>query len=64
MSSFKIIRLLVLDKKIFERFNIRIYWHGGNLNNVTQDYLYNFMSPFPKQKLALIGPTVSEEMTF
>ena len=65
MPSFKIIGLLVLEKKIFKCFTI--YGHGGHLGHVTWTIYINFRSPFPRRlhiKLALIGQAVSEEKTF
>ena len=65
MPSFKIIGLLVLEKKIFKGFTI--YRHGGHLGQVTWTIYVNFRSPFPRRlhiKLALIGQAVSEEKIF
>ena len=44
MPSFKIIGLLVLEKKIFKVFII--YGHGGHLGHVTWTIYINFRSPF------------------
>ena len=44
MPSFKIIGLLVLEKKIFKSF--AIYSHGGHLGHVTLTIHINFHSPF------------------
>ena len=43
MPSFKIIGLLVLEKKIFKGFTI--YGHGGHLGHVTWTICINFLSP-------------------
>ena len=47
MPSFKIIGLLVLEKKIFKVFTI--YGHGGHLGHVTWIIYTNFRSPFPRR---------------
>ena len=57
MPSFKIIGLLVLEKKIFKVFTI--YGHGGHLGYVTWTIYINFRSPFQRR---LQG--VSEEKMF
>ena len=44
MPSFKIIVLLVLEKKIFKVF--AIYGHGGHLGHVTWTIYITFCSPF------------------
>ena len=44
MPSFKIIGLLVLEKKIFT-----IYGHGGHLGHVTCAFYINFLSHFPRR---------------
>ena len=46
MPSFKIIGLLVLEKKIFKGF--AIYSHGGHLGHVTLIIYKNFHSPFQR----------------
>ena len=48
MPSFKIIRLTVLEKKIFLRF-LTIYGHGGHLGHVTWTIYINFRSPYPRR---------------
>ena len=66
MPSFKIIRLLVLEKKIFLKF-FTIYGHGGDLGHVTWTIYINFRSPSQggcTYNLALIGQGVSEQKTF
>ena len=47
MPSFKILGLLVLEKKIFKVFTI--YGHGGHLGHVTWTIYINFRSPFPRR---------------
>ena len=47
MPSFKIIGLLVLEKKIFKVFTI--YGHGGYLGHVTWTIYIYFRSPFPRR---------------
>ena len=46
-AKFKIIGLLVLEKKIFKVFTI--YGHGGHLGHVTWTIDINFCSPFPRR---------------
>ena len=63
MRSFKIIRLLVLEKKIFIFFTI--YGHGCHLGHATWTILYTFVlhsQGGSTHNLALIGRAVSEEM--
>ena len=55
MLRFKIIGLLVLEKKFFKVFTI--YGHGGHLGHVTWTIHINFRSPFQ-------GLAVSEKKTF
>ena len=65
MPSFKIIGLLVREKKILKVFTI--YGHDGHLGHVTLTIYINFLSPFLRRlhiKLALIGQAVSEEKMF
>ena len=45
MPSFKIIGLLVLEKKFFLKV-FAIYSHGGHLGHVTWTIYTNFRSPF------------------
>ena len=47
MPSFKIIGLMVLEKKIFKAFTI--YGHGGHFGLVTWTIYINFRSPFPRR---------------
>ena len=61
MSSFKIIGLLVLEKKILKVF--AIYSHGGHLGHVTLTIYINFRCPFLTIS-ALIGQAVSEKIMF
>ena len=58
MPSFKIIGLLVLEKKI-----LTIYGHGGHLGHVTCTMYINFLSHFPRAD-ALSGQLVSEKKMF
>ena len=44
-TSFKIIGLLVLEKKIFKVF-FYLYSHGGHLGHVTLTIYINFLYPF------------------
>ena len=46
-SSFKIIGIPVLEKKIFKAFFI--YGHGGHLGYVTWTIYINFLFPFPRR---------------
>ena len=46
-AKFKIIGLLVLEKKIFKGFTI--YEHGGHLGHVTWTIYINFHSPSPRR---------------
>ena len=65
MPSFKIIGLLVLDKKILKVFTI--YGDGSHLGHVTWTIYINFRSPSQggsTYNLALIGQAVSEEKMF
>ena len=47
MPSFKIIGLLILEKKIFKDFTI--YGHGGHLGHVTCTIYIHFLSHFPRR---------------
>ena len=53
MLSFKIIGLLVLEKKIFTGFTI--YGHSGHLGHVTRTIYINFRSPFPRRLYMKFG---------
>ena len=46
MPNFKIIELLILEKKIFKGF-FTIYGRGGHLGHVTWTIYTNLGSPFP-----------------
>ena len=52
MPNFKIIGLMVLEKKILKVFTI--YGHGGHLCHVTRT-IYNFRSPFPRRLYIIFG---------
>ena len=63
MPSFKIIRLLVLEKKSFEGLYHILAW--GHLGHVTWTIYINFRSPFRKRlhlKFGLIGQVVLEKI--
>ena len=48
MPSFKIIGLLVLEKKFFLKV-FTIYGHGGHLGHLTWTIYINFRSPFSRR---------------
>ena len=65
MPSFKIIGLLVLEKKIFKGFYH--IWAGGHLDHVTCTIYINFLSHFPRRihmKFGIDWPMVSEKKMF
>ena len=65
MTSFKIIRLMVLEKKTFKVFTI--YGRGCHLGHVTWIIYINFCSPYPSRlhmKFTLICQAVSEKKMF
>ena len=65
MSCFKIIGLLVLEKKVLQVF--AIYSHGGHLGHVTLTIYTNIHFPFLTmiyKSLSLIGQAVSGKAMF
>ena len=59
-ASFKVIGLLILEKKFLKLFTI--YGSGVHLGHVTLGIYTKFCSQFRRRNLALIGKVVSEKI--
>ena len=67
MPRFKIVDLLVLERRFFLKKVFAIYSHGGLLGHVSWTILYKLSFPIPMDapyEVWLIGQAVSEENIF